>query len=362
MVVRLRDVVGGLSLTLMVAACGGAERRPERQPPLVSAAPTKAHLFVDRIEAVGTARANEQVTLSSPVTERIADLRFDDGNQVARGQILVVLDQGQEQAALAGAQAAERQAEAQLTRVRSLSERGFATGALLDQQLAAAQTARASADNARAQIADRVLRAPFSGLVSLRNISEGAIVNAGTPIATVSDLSRIKLDFSVPEGMLPSLRVGQPIQAMAAAYPDQPFRGVISTIDPVIDPVTRAVLVRAVLPNPGYRVKPGMLMTVRVESASRMAQAVPELAVIGEGAERFVYVVGPGNKATRARVEVGSRDSGLIEVRGLKPGQRVIGEGVVKVAEGTRVRVQGDKAPTERAERPGVGVKRAAGA
>jgi membrane fusion protein (multidrug efflux system) len=101
--------------------------------------------------------------------------------------------------------------------------------------------------------------------------------------------------------------------------------------------------VRAVLANPGFRIKPGMLMTVRVESASRVAPAVPELAVIGDGAERFVYTIGVGNKAVRTPVQVGSRDAGLVEVKGLKPGQRVIGDGVVKVAEGTRVRIQGER-------------------
>ncbi|MBU3078522.1 efflux RND transporter periplasmic adaptor subunit [Sphingomonas sp. XMGL2] len=352
---RLTLLGAGLCIALSLAACSKKEGGgPKREPPLVDVATPKAHLFVDRIEAVGTARANEQVTLASPVTERIERLNFDDGDFVQRGRVLAVLAQGQEQAALNGARAAEDQANAQLRRIQELAQRGFATNTLLDQQVAAAQRARAEAEDARAQIGDRVIRAPFSGHVSLRTISEGAVVNAGAVIATVSDLSRIKLDFTVPETMLSALRPGQPIVARAAAYPDTPFRGTIASIDPVIDPATRAVMVRAVLPNPGNRLKPGMLLSVGIESASRSGMAVPELAVIGEGANRYVYLVGADNKAVRTKVTTGLRDGGLIEVSGLRPDARVISEGVVKVAEGTRVRLRGSDG-TRTAQRDAAG-------
>ena len=322
-----------------LAACGakGDARRADRQPPLVEAAAPVRHLFVDAIEAVGTARANEQVTLAAPVTERVERLAFDDGDYVRRGQVIAVLAQGPERAALSGATAAEREATSQLARVKSLSERGFAAKALLDQSTAAAQRARSEAEAARAQIGDRVIRAPFSGHVSLRTISEGAIVGSGTPIAVISDISRIKLDFTVPETLLSELRVGQPIRAVAAAYPGEAFSGTVSVIDPVIDPATRALTVRALLPNGGNRLKPGMLMTVRIEAATREGMAVPELAVVGEGDVRFVFVLEDG-KAKRVPVKTGLRDGGLIEVSGVPANARVIGEGVIKVTDGARVR------------------------
>lgn len=330
----------------MLSACGakGDARRADRQPPLVEAAAPVRHLFVDAIEAVGTARANEQVTLAAPVTERIERLAFDDGDFVRRGQVIAVLAQGPEQAALAGATAAERQANATLRRVRELSQRGFAANALVDESTAAAERARSEAESARAQIGDRVIRAPFSGYVSLRTISAGAIVGSGTPIAVVSDTSRIKLDFTVPETLLTELRAGQPIAAIAAAYPGTNFAGRIAVIDPVIDPATRALSVRAVLPNPANRLKPGMLMTVRIEASRREATAVPELAVVGEGDERFVFVVEDG-KAKRVPVRTGLRDAGLIEVSGIPANARVIGEGVVKVTDGARVRTSRPGAP-----------------
>jgi membrane fusion protein (multidrug efflux system) len=221
---------------------------------------------------------------------------------------------------------------------------GFATGTTLDQQIAAAHRARAAADNARAQIADRIIRAPFSGYASLRTISEGAVVASGTPIATISDVSRIKLDFTVPETALIAVKTGQAIVATAAAFPDEPFHGHIETIDPVIDPATRAASIRAVLPNPGNRLKPGMLLTINIEAARRKGLALPELAVVGDGGGRYVFVIGADDKAKRTRVELGLRDAGLIEVRGLDPHARVIGDGVVKVSDGVKVRTSKAKA------------------
>jgi membrane fusion protein, multidrug efflux system len=337
---------------MMLAGCsGGGEGERKRPPPLVKAAEPVNHDFVERIEAVGTARANEQVTLSANVTERIERLLFEDGMTVRGGQVLAILSQQQEQAALAGALAAQRQAAAQLSRVQELSNKGFATAALLDQQRAAASLAESNVREARAQIEDRTLRAPFAGQVSLRTISAGAVVNAGTPLVTISDVSRIKLDFTVPETRLRALRIGQPIQAIAAALP-QPFAGQVTSIDPVIDAQSRAVLVRAVLPNPGGRIKPGMLMTVRIEAGRRTVSAVPELAVVGDGGERFVYVVGQDGKARRMPVKTGLRDQGLMEVSGLPLGARVISEGVIKVSDGVAVRVMGDKPPAGGSQRP----------
>lgn len=298
--------------------------------------------FVDTIDAVGTALANEQVTIASPVTERIVRLNFDDGDFVRRGQTLAVLAAAQENAQLDQAQARARETQQQLARVRELRERGFATKSSLDQQMAAAAEARAQAAQARATIGDRIITAPFAGWVSLRNISAGAIVQAGTEIARVSDLSTIKLDFTVPETILSVLKPGLPIQAISAAYPDQPFVGTIKVIDPVLDPTTRAVKVRALLPNPGLRLKPGMLLTVKIESDPRTAVSVPELAIVGEGEDRFVYTIAPGEKAKRTPVRTGMRMNGRVEVvAGLKPGQKVVTEGVVKVADGMKVNLAG---------------------
>ncbi|HYE27320.1 MAG TPA: efflux RND transporter periplasmic adaptor subunit [Allosphingosinicella sp.] len=347
----------------MAAACGpggdGEAKGKSRPPPVVKVEPATTIRFVETIEAVGTARANEQVTLSAPVTERLVRLGFDDGDFVRRGQVIAVLAQGQETAQLAEAQARAREAQQQLARVQTLKRRGFATQSRLDEQNAAAAAARAQASEARASIGERVITAPFAGYASLRNISAGAVVNSGTPIATISDISSIKLDFPVPETALSAIRPGLTIEARSAAWPDQPFRGQVANIDPVIDPNTRAVMVRARLANGDGRLKPGMLLAVAIETSPRMGLSVPELAVVGEGDSRFVYTVDDGGTARRIAVRTGVRSGGRVEIlEGLKPGQKVVTEGVVKLTDGMKVRLagagnaaRGPRGPGEKAPR-----------
>lgn len=329
--------------TLCLAGCGGEPRQKPRTVPLVAVSPIGAMRFTDRIEAVGTALANEQVVLSAPVTERIERLNFADGGYVGQGQVIATMSRAQEQASLAAAQAQALQAQQQLDRVQALKARGFATAASLDQQVALANAARAAAAESRAAIEDRVIRAPFAGYISLRTISAGAIIPAGTAIATVSDIGRIKLDFTVPETRLPLLREGMPIEAVAAAWPDRRFAGTIATIDPVIDPATRAVRVRAILPNRDRALKPGMLLTVTVSARARDSLAAPELAIVGDGEDRFVYIL-DDRTAKRVKVRTGIRQNGMVEITGgLKPGQKIVTEGVVKLSDGTKVRLAGDK-------------------
>jgi membrane fusion protein (multidrug efflux system) len=327
-------------LAALAGCSGGDARERGREPPLVKAETATAARFVETLDAVGNALANEQVTLTAPVTDRLLQLNFDDGAFVQSGQIVAELAQGQESAQLAEAQARVREAGQQLERVRMLRDRGFATKSDFDVRTAAAATARAQAAEARASIGDRVIRAPFAGWVSLRTISVGAMVTAGTEIATISDTSSIKLDFPVPETMLAAIRPGLPIDARAAAYPDQPVRGRIATVDSVVDPDSRAVTVRAILPNGEGRLKPGMLLSVKIETRPRTGLSVPELAVVGEAATSFVYVVGPDLVVKRTNVRTGLRSAGRIEIlSGLRPGDRVVTEGVVKLTDRMRVRL-----------------------
>ncbi len=339
----MRSTLPVILVALCLAGCGGEKEKKARPPALVEAVAIAPTRFTDNVEAVGTALANEQVILSAPVTERIDVLNFTDGGFVSRGQVIARMAVGQEKAELAAAEATALQADQQLKRIQALKTRGFATGATLEQQVALANSARANADLARAGIGDRTIRAPFGGWVSLRTVSPGAVITAGTPIATVSDISRIKLDFTVPETRLSMIREGMPIRALSAAWPDRPFNGTIATIDPVIDPATRAVRVRAIMPNPDKALKPGMLLTVSVFSRERRSLGVPELAVIGDGDERFVFVL-DGRTAKRTKVETGIRQNGLVEILGgVKAGQQIVTEGVVKLTDGAPVRLAGDK-------------------
>lgn len=342
----MRKIINIMLLAAATAACSDSSgpRAKGGEAPLVVATAIETHRFVDRIDAVGTALANEQVTLTAPVTERVLRLNFDDGAYVQKGQVIAVLAAGQENAQLSEANARSREAAQQLQRLEQLKARGFATNSALDTQVAVAAQARAQAENARAAIEDRVVRAPFSGWVSLRNISPGAVVSAGTQIAQISDISRIKLDFAVPETLLARVRSGQAIQVQAAAFPDQVLTGTISHIDPVLNPETRSATVRAVLPNPDRRLKPGMLMTVLIESEARTSPAINELAIVNEGDSSFVFVI-EGDTAKRVEVRTGLRQDGKVEIlEGLAAGQKAVTDGVVKIRDGQKVRLAGAKA------------------
>lgn len=300
--------------------------------PSVIVGTVEATQVQDSLEAVGTARANEQADLNSTVTERIARINFADGAHVPKGAVIAELVRDQQGATRREALARLTEAELQLDRLKQLQAQGFATRARVEQQQAAVDVARAQAQQAGAQIADRVIRAPFSGWLSLRRISPGEVVTAGTTIVTIVDHSRIKLDFTVPETFVPALQPGLEISARAAAFPGEVFRGRVASVDPVIDPVTRSATARAILPNADLRLRPGMLMTVDVKSPPREALTVPELAVIGEGSGAYVWKVGPENEVARTPVGIGSRREGRIEItQGLSAGDRIVTEGTVKI-------------------------------
>ncbi len=305
---------------------------PGGRAPSVMVSTVETTAFVDSIEAVGTAFANEQADLNSTVTERIARINFSDGQYVPKGAVIAELVRTEQGANLNESQARLREAQLQLERLKQLQKQGFATRARVDQQQAAVEISRAQSAQASSQIGDRVIRAPFAGWLSLRRISPGTVVNAGTTIVTIVDHSKIKLDFTVPETYLPSLKPGLEISASASAFPGEQFRGRIATIDPLIDPVTRSATARAILPNPDLRLRPGMLMTVDVKSAPRNTLTVPELAVIGEGSGAFVWKISDDNEASRVQIKAGTRRDGRVEIlSGLAEGDRIVSGGTVKI-------------------------------
>lgn len=329
-----------LLLAIMLGACsGGGDGRGGPRAPTVVGGVVEPMRFVDTIEAVGTAYARESTTLTSPVTERIVSLGYNDGEMVRRGDVIARLSAGEQTADLASAEARAREASQQLQRLTELQGRGFATRARVDEQVALRDQARAQANAIRAQIGERVIRAPFTGIIGLRRISPGAVVSAGTAIATVSDITAIKLDFTLPEAFLSAIAVGQPIEATAAAYPDTPFTGKIEGIDPQIDPVTRSVTVRAVLPNADGRLRPGMLLTVSIVSNPRDALAVPELSLVAQRDRQYVFRLDDNNVAKRVPVETGMRMAGMVEIKGgLRRGDRIVADGVVKVRDDAEVK------------------------
>lgn len=306
----------------------------------VTAQEVQAKPWRDAIQALGTARANESVMVTAKVTETVVRVNFEDGDLVEAGDVLVDLSGRVEVAGLEEAAAAYREADRQYQRQRQLAAQKLIPAGQLDAQRAVMESARARLDATRARLADRVITAPFAGVLGFRQVSPGTLVTPGTTIASLDDISVIKLDFSVPETFLAALAPGQSVSATSAAYPGRVFEGEVATVDSRIDPVTRAVTVRATLPNPERVLRPGMLLTVELFQPEREALVVPEIAVIQVARDAHVFRLLDDGTVEQVGVTLGQRRRGEVEVvEGLAPGDRIIVDGVVKLRHGSRVTV-----------------------
>lgn len=336
---RLPAALALLMLGATLAACGKQEDAGRKPPPAtVTTMRVQPVRWSDELTALGTAKARESVTITASVSQTVAEVKFESGDFARRGQPLVTLTQSQQSASAAAAEAEVRDAEQLYERNRRLAEQQLISRASLDTQRAALEAARARLAAERATVADRVIRAPFDGVLGLRLVSPGTLVTPGTPITTLDDVSLIKLDFTVPESALSQVAVGQRIHARSDAWPNATFDGLVTTVDSRVDPVTRAVTARAEIPNPDRRLRPGMLLEVGVERSARQTLAIPELAVEQSGTQARVFRV-EGDKVKEVPVELGARRRGEVEVlSGLKAGDRIVVEGTVKLRDGASVR------------------------
>jgi membrane fusion protein (multidrug efflux system) len=296
--------------------------------------------FALELEAIGNARANEAVDITAKTSNRITVIHFREGQQVKTGEVLVEFDGEQARANLAEAEAALRDSRSQFNRSRELYATKALSEAQLDQLQATLTANEARVAGARSQLNDTIIRAPFAGRVGLRNISVGSFVSPGTVITTLDDTSIIKLDFSVPEVFLSTLKEGLAVAAKSSAYPEAAFNGKVTSIDSRVDPVSRAVVVRAQIENRDGRLKPGMFMTVKLTRSEAPALMIPEQALIPEGDKKFVFAVRDG-KAVRSEVRTGRRRPGEVEILGgIAEGDVVVIEGSQKIRDGVAVRAE----------------------
>ena len=322
-----------------VAGAGGPPAGGARNnaPASVTLAAVRTQRVSQKLEALGNARANESVDISTKTSNIVTDVTFRDGERVKRGQVLVQLDSAQARADVAAAQAAVTESETLYNRSRELLNTQALSKSSFDQLEATLKANRAKLAAANAKLEDTVIRAPFSGRVGLRRVSVGTLISPGDVITTLDDTSVIKLDFSVPENFLSSLREGLSIRATAPAFPGRNFAGSVSSIDSRVDMTTRSVTVRALLANDDGALKPGMFLNVSLANDEREALVIPEEALSPEAERQYVYVVSDG-KVSRREVRIGGRQPGTVEiVTGLSAGERVIVEGTQKVRDGAIV-------------------------
>ena len=303
----------------------------------------KRDVFHDKIEGLGTLRANETVTLMSTVTETITAVNFEDGQNVEIGTILVEMTNNQEKAQLEQVRIAVDEAKKQLNRLELLVKSNAAPQALLDEQSRDYNSAKARLSEIQSQLSDHLILAPFSGRLGMRNISVGTMVRPGDAITTLDDNSQMKLDFTVPSIYLASLKSGLPINAKAREFGEKIFSGTIMSVANQIDPVSRSIMVRAILPNDGLTLRPGLLMNVEIIANERQAIIVPEKATILEGNKNFVFLLDETQSPAivkRIEVEIGARRAGEIEiVSGLSVGDKVVTHGTINIRDGGAVSV-----------------------
>lgn len=316
--------------------------------PLVTLTPVALQVIADEVESVGTTVANESVDLTTAVSETVSKIGFQDGEYVERGEILVELTNAAEASRLTEAQANVDEARRQLDRLENLSNNNLVADNEFDQARTALETARARQEGVLVDMDDRLVRAPFSGVLGFRNVSEGSLLTPGIVITTLDDVSIIKLDFTIPEIYLADVGVGQMIQAKSIVYDELIFNGEIRVVGSRIDPVTRGVSVRALIANPDSLLRPGMLMTVSLALNEQSVMVVPERSVIASQGQQYIYSVSAENKVTRKAVGLGRRRDGLVEITsGLEVGEQIVSEGVIRMRPGLTVRTTNSVAPTQ---------------
>lgn len=317
---------------------------PRKDKPLhVIVAPVRVSEISDRVEALGTARANESVEITANISEKVREIHFEDGQRVKAGDILVVLEHAEEDANLEQARAVLGQRQLALKRLLTLEKRQLASTDELDRSRLEVQQAKANIAAIQSRINDRVIRAPFTGVIGLRNISVGTLVEPGNLIATLDDISSIKLDFSVPAIFLPDLKAGLKIEARSTVLGDKPYLGAVRSVNSRVDPITRSVQVRAIIPNPDGKLVPGILMQIDLLRNTRQALVIPESALLPLAKSQFVMVrVNKDGRDTveKRPVQVGTRLPGLVEVTsGLSANEQVVTHGNSKVKPGGEIEV-----------------------
>ncbi|MCE9684637.1 efflux RND transporter periplasmic adaptor subunit [Shewanella sp. AS16] len=295
----------------------------------------------DEVEAIGTNKAYDSVTITPKVTDLVTALNFDDGDIVKQGDLLVQLQNAEQLAKVKAAKVKVQDHIRELNRIRTLVTSQTVAELERDRLQTLIDTTRAEQEQAEAALRDRHITAPFAGRLGLRQVSVGSLVTPGREITTLDDISRIKLDFSVPERFIQDLQPGKVVEARAVAFPEQVFKGLVTSIDSRVNPTTRAVIVRAEIANPKLQLLPGMLMKVKLIKQSRDAVLLPESAIIPIQKQHFVYFVNAENKVERRQVSIGLRTRGWVEITdGVALGEQIIIRGLLKVRPGDEVKVE----------------------
>ncbi|WP_115530984.1 efflux RND transporter periplasmic adaptor subunit [Xanthomonas campestris] len=331
-----------LLLAVGLTSCARQTSAPAASKPIpVVVQAVSVQPWNSTVQSIATVRARESVALTAAVSDVVEQVNFDSGDEVKAGQLLLRLRGNSQQAALTAAQATFEETEQLYRRQLSLVGQQLVAKSTVDTQRALRDAAEARVQQMRAEITDREVRAPFSGVLGIRQVSPGSLITASTVITTLDDVERMYVDFQVPESQLGLVELGNAVNGNAAAYPGAQFEGEVAAIDSRIDETTRSVTVRADFPNDDRRLRPGMLLDVRLFQPARQALVIPEIAVVQVGRESYVFRVKPDSSVERADVRLGERRDGKVEIlEGVKPGERIVVDGTGKLRPGLKIDAQ----------------------
>jgi membrane fusion protein (multidrug efflux system) len=323
-------------------AAGGA---PASFPTAVEVARVVASDFSDDVAAVGTLKSNESVVLRPEVAGRVASIGFKDGAVVAKGTVLVVLDAAIQEAELQQARANLALARSSYDRNVELVGKKFLSQQALDSSAATLKVQEAAVQLAEAKAAKMRIKAPFTGMVGLRNVSVGDYLKDGQDLINIEDVATLRVDFKLPENYLGRISKGQVVEVLTDALPGERFKAVLDAIDPMVDQNGRAISARARLDNAKGKLRPGMFVRVRLLFGERKAVLmVPEQAIVSGGQPAVFKVV--DGKAVTTKVKLGVRRAAQVEVvDGLAAGDIVVTAGQLKLRDGAAVRPVGDGVP-----------------
>jgi membrane fusion protein, multidrug efflux system len=343
-------IVAALALIWWWPTAGDAPR--QRPAQVVNIAKPIVSNLAREIEAVGTAQARESITVTSEVDGRLEKVVVTEGQSVKAGQPLFLIDDRTARAQLARADAQLADAQAAWRRAQQLKSSEVLSRAEADTLQAALNSAQADRDSAAAQLANYQIKAPFSGVLGLRQVNQGSYVKAGDRLTTLDDLDHLEVLFAVPERYLGQIKVGQRVDVRSISYPDKAFSASVRQLDTRVDPINRTVTVKAILDNSQRKLLPGQFLAITLRTGEHQALMIPEQAIVTEGAGSFIYVV-EDSVATRREIQIDTRQEGWVEVlSGVAEHDNIVINGHTRLGGGAPVEVREDAAALQLKLRP----------
>ncbi len=330
-------------LAFLVSLLSSPKIYSQAEKDLVSVNVVKPKLFIfeNEIKINGSILANEQVNIASVVSEKIKEIRFKEGTNVKKNDVLVILENFEEQAKLKQVEAELEESEINYQRAKKLFDEGNTSRAILDKRLKEKKKLQGKFEEIQAKINDLILKAPFDGVLGTKNFSEGSFLKPGDVIVGIYDIEKVKVKINIPEKYNYDIKKGQKFDAVIPSRNKNRLTGRIFAVDPSIDRNTRTFIVLGIIDNNKENsLKPGMMVNIKIIFKSKKSLSVPEGSIIPEDDETFVYTIDNENKVVKKKVQIGKRKSGIVEIiKGIDQSEIIVFEGTNKIRNGTIVKI-----------------------